>query len=46
VPQVFNARRYDLDMAAFPTIRRIFDNCMKIEAFRKAAPEAQPDFEQ
>jgi maleylacetoacetate isomerase len=45
VPQVFNARRYDLDMAAFPTIRRIFDNCMKIEAFQKAAPEAQPDFE-
>jgi maleylacetoacetate isomerase len=45
VPQVFNARRYDLDMAAFPTIRRIFDSCMELEAFQKAAPEAQPDFE-
>jgi maleylacetoacetate isomerase len=45
VPQVFNARRYNLDMAAFPTIRAIFDNCMKLEAFQKAAPENQPDYE-
>lgn len=45
VPQVFNARRYNLDMAAFPTIRAIFDNCMKLEAFQKAAPESQPDYE-
>jgi maleylpyruvate isomerase len=45
VPQVFNARRFKLDLAAFPTIRRIFDNCMAREAFQKAAPENQPDFE-
>jgi maleylacetoacetate isomerase len=45
VPQVFNARRYNCDTAAFPTIRAIFDNCMKLEAFQKAAPESQPDFE-
>jgi maleylacetoacetate isomerase len=45
VPQVFNARRYDLPMAAFPTIRAIVDNCMRIEAFQAAAPESQPDFE-
>jgi maleylacetoacetate isomerase len=45
VPQVFNSRRHNLDLAAFPTIRKIFDNCMKIEAFQKAAPESQPDFE-
>jgi len=45
VPQVFNARRFKLDLAPFPTIRRIFDNCMAIEAFQNAAPENQPDFE-
>jgi maleylpyruvate isomerase len=45
VPQVFNARRYNLDMAAFPKIRAIFDHCMEIEAFQQAAPENQPDFE-
>jgi maleylpyruvate isomerase len=45
VPQVFNARRFKLDMGAFPTVRRIFDSCIKLEAFQKAAPENQPDFE-
>jgi maleylacetoacetate isomerase len=45
VPQIFNARRFKLDLAAFPTIRRIFDSCMELEAFRKAAPENQPDSE-
>ena len=45
VPQVVNARRYNLDMAAFPTVRKIFDNCLEIEAFRNAVPEEQPDFE-
>src|SRR5579875_3513658 len=30
VPQVFNARRYpSFDMNPYPTIMRIFDNCMK-----------------
>ncbi|HZS83466.1 MAG TPA: maleylacetoacetate isomerase [Stellaceae bacterium] len=45
VPQCFNARRYELDMTPYPTLRRIFDNCMKLPAFEKARPEAQPDAE-
>lgn len=46
VPQVFNARRYpSFDMAPYPTIRRIFDNCMVLEAFDRARPEKQPDAE-
>lgn len=46
VPQVFNAKRYpSFDMAPFPAIARVFENCMKLEAFVRAAPNQQPDFE-
>jgi maleylacetoacetate isomerase len=43
VPQVYNARRYECDLAPYPTIRRIDERCRQIEAFAKAAPERQPD---
>lgn len=45
VPQVANARRFKVDLAAFPTIVRIDAACNEIEAFRKAAPGVQPDAE-
>lgn len=46
VPQVFNARRYpSFDMAPYPTIRRVFDACMALDAFDRARPERQPDAE-
>lgn len=47
VPQVFNAKRFldDAALAAFPTVMRIFGNCMKVEAFDKAQPSKQPDAE-
>ena len=45
VPQVANARRFKVDLAPFPTIRRIDEACLKLDAFRKAAPENQPDAE-
>jgi maleylpyruvate isomerase len=44
VPQVFNSMRYKLDLAPYPTLARIFDECMKLAAFDKARPEKQPDF--
>lgn len=44
VPQVYNARRFNVDMKAFPTLSRINDNCLKLKAFQDAQPEAQPDF--
>jgi maleylacetoacetate isomerase len=43
VPQVFNARRFDTPLDAFPTIRRIEAACMALEPFQRAAPEAQAD---
>jgi maleylpyruvate isomerase len=44
VPQVFNSMRYKLDLSPYPMLKRIFDECMKLEAFDKARPEKQPDF--
>jgi maleylacetoacetate isomerase len=43
VPQVANARRFKVDLSAFPTVVRINDECLKLEAFAQAAPERQPD---
>jgi maleylpyruvate isomerase len=46
VPQVFNAKRYpSFDLAPYPAIRRVFDACMKLDAFDRARPEKQPDYE-
>ncbi|MGH8273939.1 MAG: maleylacetoacetate isomerase [Gammaproteobacteria bacterium] len=43
VPQVYNARRFDCDLALYPTIVRIDAACAELDAFKRAAPEAQPD---
>jgi maleylacetoacetate isomerase len=45
VPQVVNAGRYRLEMTAYPTIARIFANCMALAPFAAACPENQPDRE-
>ena len=45
VPQVFNARRFKIDMSRFPTIERIADHAGQIDAFQRAAPAQQPDAE-
>lgn len=43
VPQVFNAQRFSVDLAPFPTIQRINEHCLTLKAFADAAPEKQPD---
>ncbi len=45
VPQVFNARRFKIDMSRYPTIERIADHACQIDAFQRAAPAEQPDAE-
>jgi maleylacetoacetate isomerase/maleylpyruvate isomerase len=45
VPQIFNAKRYNSDLTPFPTVMRVFDACMKLEAFERAQPAQQPDAE-
>jgi len=43
VPQVYNARRFGVDLNPFPTIARIEEACLKLPAFDAARPERQPD---
>ncbi|MGH8191848.1 MAG: maleylacetoacetate isomerase [Rhodanobacteraceae bacterium] len=43
VPQVYNARRFNVSLDRHPSIVRIDAACRELEAFRRAAPEAQPD---
>ena len=43
VPQVFNARRYECSLDAFPRIRAIVETCEALPAFQQAAPAHQPD---
>jgi maleylacetoacetate isomerase/maleylpyruvate isomerase len=45
VPQIFNARRYECDLAPYPSTMRVFDACMRLEAFERAQPAKQPDAE-
>lgn len=42
-PQAFNSERYKLDLSPYPTLARIYDNCMKLDAFARAHPNNQPD---
>ncbi|KXN69653.1 maleylacetoacetate isomerase [Conidiobolus coronatus NRRL 28638] len=41
--QVHNATRFNVDLTKFPTIVKVNDNLMKLEAFQKADWKNQPD---
>ncbi|HEB95312.1 MAG TPA: maleylacetoacetate isomerase [Sedimenticola thiotaurini] len=43
IPQLYNARRFDVDLAPYPDIRAVEAACSEIEAFERARPEHQPD---
>lgn len=43
VPQVYNAHRFGVDLAPYPSIRRIHAACEALPAFDAARPENQPD---
>jgi len=46
VPQVYNAIRFGIDVEkVFPTIHRVYQELGKIEAFKLAHPDLQPDAE-
>jgi len=45
VPQIFNAKRYQSDLAPYPQTMRVFEACMHLEAFDRAQPSKQPDAE-
>lgn len=43
IPQVYNAKRFNIDLTDFPKIIAIEQHCNTLPAFQKAAPEAQAD---
>ena len=43
VPQVFNARRFNISLDAYPKIVAVDAACAELRAFQDAAPERQPD---
>jgi maleylacetoacetate isomerase len=45
IPQVVNARNFECDLTLFPTIMRIFNSAMELEAFERASPQYQHDAE-
>jgi maleylpyruvate isomerase len=45
VPQMGNARRFKVDLSAFPRLLAVEAQCNALTAFRDAAPDKQPDAE-
>ena len=45
VPQIFNAQRFDCRLDHVPTVMRVFEACMQLDAFSKTQPSACPDAE-
>lgn len=43
IPQVYNARRFGVDLAPFPNILQIEASCLARPEFDAARPEVQPD---
>ena len=42
-PQIYNAKRFSVEMDQFPIISRIGESLDKIDAFQKSHPSQQPD---
>jgi len=43
VPQVYNARRFNVPLDDYPKLVAITDACNELAEFQAAAPESQPD---
>ncbi|WP_119355249.1 maleylacetoacetate isomerase [Azohydromonas sediminis] len=43
VPQIHNALRFECRLDHVPTVMRIFEHCMTLDAFAKTQPSACPD---
>jgi maleylacetoacetate isomerase len=45
VPQIFNAQRFNCRLEHVPTVMRVYEACMQLDAFTKTQPSACPDAE-
>lgn len=45
VPQCFSTQRFNIDLATYPTLLRVWKTAERLPEFQKAHPVEQPDFE-
>jgi maleylpyruvate isomerase len=45
IPQLYNARRFNVDLGDYPRLVAIDERCLSLEAFQAAQPDRQPDAE-
>ena len=45
MPQLYNARRFGVDLSTVPRLLQAEAACAELPAFQAAAPESQPDAE-
>lgn len=45
VPQVYNAKRFNVDLSPYPKLMAVYEHLETLDAFQRARPEAQPDAE-
>lgn len=43
IPQLYNARRFNVDLGLFPSLLKIDARCAELDAFKAAHPDRQPD---
>jgi maleylacetoacetate isomerase/maleylpyruvate isomerase len=43
LPQLFNARKFEFDLAPYPHLTRIETACLALDPFQRAYPDNQPD---
>ncbi|WP_371395914.1 maleylacetoacetate isomerase [Fretibacter rubidus] len=43
IPQIYNARRFGIDMTRYPALSEVEARCQILPAFKAARPENQPD---
>eukprot|EP01034_Spumella_vulgaris_P026152 gene26152-32687_t len=40
---IYNAKRFSVDLSLFPVTMRVYEACMLLDIFTATAPEAMPD---
>jgi len=45
IPQLFNARRFEVDLSAYPNLVKVEEACRELPFFQAAEPAKQPDAE-
>jgi maleylacetoacetate isomerase len=43
IPQVYNAQRFNCDLAPYPTVMRVFEAGAALDAVKQVEPSTQPD---